>query len=570
MSSLKAVIYTRVSTEDQADNGTSLETQELACLRKAADLQSAIVEVVKDEGVSGARYTTRAGIQTALAHIETGAASLLIVHSLSRLSREVEHQQNIKKRIERVGGRLVICDMPLEDTEEGNLMFGISGAFAQYERSVIRKRTMSGKKRRAEEGQQPQRSRSPYGYHIVQNAEVTAGIYPASMRGRYIVDEEKSKIARRIFAGYAGRTESLPSLCKKLNAEGVPAPSGGVWHESTIRVILTNPVYKGQPVSGRHKSSTDEGRLQKFHALTGVPITTTDVRHLVPEKNRLILSAPPLVSEEVWNAAQERLATMKARYSGSDKITQMLSGMCICPHCGGRAILKYQKADGKLYRYFWCSSRRKARNLPGELPCKGDLYPVLVVEQATIRAVQEAAQQPHAMAAALRAYRRNQSRTPDNAEAQREMNAIAKALATIAEEEAITVQAQIAGIRGGVSPDAYTAAFSQLTARRKELEGRRAALQSVLALPEKERPQERTDADLLQCALDEVAYILTDDCVKGAEKRRVLGTVVEKVLPHKEGADVVFVPNVLYSVRDEETQSLSSCHTICIGMRTQR
>ena len=52
--SSRAVIYTRVSTNRQAEEGTSLEVQEAACLRKAQDLEAEVVDIVSDEGVSGA------------------------------------------------------------------------------------------------------------------------------------------------------------------------------------------------------------------------------------------------------------------------------------------------------------------------------------------------------------------------------------------------------------------------------------------------------------------------------------------------------------------------------------
>ncbi len=82
----------------------------------------------------------------------------------------------------------------------------------------------------------------------------------------------------------------------------------------------------------------------------------------------------------------------------------MLSGLCFCPYCGERAVTKYQQAHGKSYSYYWCSSRNKSRNLAGERPCKGDLYPLEVVEQAALKAVREAWQHPEAISAALAVY----------------------------------------------------------------------------------------------------------------------------------------------------------------------
>jgi hypothetical protein len=78
MSTPKAIIYTRVSTDEQVE-GTSLETQALHCLRKAGELAAQIVDTPCDEGVSGSLYASRPGIQKALAIIEAGKANLLIV-----------------------------------------------------------------------------------------------------------------------------------------------------------------------------------------------------------------------------------------------------------------------------------------------------------------------------------------------------------------------------------------------------------------------------------------------------------------------------------------------------------
>ena len=102
---------------------------------------------------------------------------------------------------------------------------------------------------------------------------------------------------KRILESYAAGTHSYSQLCRELNNEGIPPPgSGSAWHEPTIRCLLTNPVYKGDPLSGRIKRYIDESRLQQRHRLTGDPITTAEVRYFAPEAEWLTLSAPPLVS----------------------------------------------------------------------------------------------------------------------------------------------------------------------------------------------------------------------------------------------------------------------------------
>lgn len=154
-------------------------------------------------------------------------------------------------------------------------------------------------------------------------------------------------------------------------------------------------------MSGWQKCFVDENRLGKRHKLTGRPIVTPHVRSLVSEDKRITLSSPPLVTEAVWDAVQERLAKGRVEGNGNPRQVRMLSGHTVCPCCGGKAGFKQQKANGKRYRYFLCNGHKDARYQSGVSPCRGDLYPVEMVEQAVLQAVRDAWQCPHAVVAAL-------------------------------------------------------------------------------------------------------------------------------------------------------------------------
>ena len=127
-----AVPYTRVSTGEQAKEGTSLGGQREACRAKALVLGLPVVAEYEDAGISGGFLITRPGMQAALTEISTGQADTLICANISRYSRDTEHQQAIKKATRAAGGRLVFCDMDFDDTPEGDLAFGIMGGFARY------------------------------------------------------------------------------------------------------------------------------------------------------------------------------------------------------------------------------------------------------------------------------------------------------------------------------------------------------------------------------------------------------------------------------------------------------
>lgn len=570
-----AVLVCRVSSGTQVKHGTSLESQLDLCRAKAKSLGLTIFAEYEDAGISGGLLQMRAGMQAAIADVQAGRASHLICATLDRFSRTVEHQWAIKRAIEASGGAVVFCDMDFDDTPEGDLAFGIMGGFKQYERQAIRVRTMRGKRKRAESGQQPQRSRPPFGYLIVTHADVTRGTYPPDQLGHYFVVEDKAAIVRRLFEGYAAGTQSMPGLARALNQEGVPTPGGGrAWLEPTLRVILTNPVYKGEPASGKQRTVVDEGRLQQVHRLNGRPITRPEVRIARPREEWVPLSAPPLVTAEVWQAAQEQMAVMRTTQGGSPRQTQMLSGKVFCPHCGAPAVVKHQKANGVTYRYYLCGAQRRSRVLGPERPCTGDLYPIPETERAALTALEKALPCPESIAEALAVHREGQDGAkPSPEEVRTRLRDLDAGLVQIKADEQAAVQAQVAGMRAGASPDAYAAVFADIAARRKDLEGRRGALSGRARCP---KPGKTGDGEVVAGMLKAALAVLSNPDVPGHEKRSALAPIVERVVCRKGGADVVFAPGLFDGPWGEgddlwsKDGARSTYQTTCIGISTHR
>ena len=256
-----AVIVTRVSTGEQVKNGTSLESQLDACRLKALTLNLPIFAEYEDAGLSGGLLLMREGMQRAIADIKAGHANTLICAKMSRYSRDVEHQQSIRKEVRQAGSVVVFCDMEFADTPEGDLAFSIMGGFAEYERKVIRARTMSGRQKRIDQGQQPTRGHSPYGYHIVTHADVTRGTYEPEMVGRYVIVPAEADAIRMAFMAYAQGEASMSGVCRLLHASGARPRRAQIWHIATLHDILSNPAYKGEPATGRYRYTMDEQRV---------------------------------------------------------------------------------------------------------------------------------------------------------------------------------------------------------------------------------------------------------------------------------------------------------------------
>jgi hypothetical protein len=149
--------------------------------------------------------------------------------------------------------------MHFDDTPEGDLAFNIMGDFAAYERALIRKRSITGKLRRVEEGIQPSRAMRLFGYHIVTENDVISGRYPAEELGKYHVIQEEAAWVRGMLQRYAAGA-SMRSIARWLQESGVPTHRGASHRApETVTGIIRNLVYRGLATFGKRERRVDPG-----------------------------------------------------------------------------------------------------------------------------------------------------------------------------------------------------------------------------------------------------------------------------------------------------------------------
>ena len=138
---MKAIIYARVSTEEQEKKGYSIEAQLESC-RSYARAKGWEVVAEYHEAKSGKRAENREALQKALMFMEEGGADILIVWRLDRLTRSLI---DFVKIIERIGPRIASVMEGFDmSTPEGKMLAHILASFAEYEREVISERTKKG------------------------------------------------------------------------------------------------------------------------------------------------------------------------------------------------------------------------------------------------------------------------------------------------------------------------------------------------------------------------------------------------------------------------------------------
>jgi len=164
---MKAIGYIRVSTEDQAREGISLDNQEAKINAYASLNDLDLIEVIRDEGASG-KDLDREGMKRLLEMVEASRIEAIIVYKLDRLSRKTIDTLNLIEMFEGKGIAFhSISEKVDTKSATGKFFLTIISAIAQMERDLIAERTkdaLSHKKVKRE-----WLGRIPFGFKIEDN-----------------------------------------------------------------------------------------------------------------------------------------------------------------------------------------------------------------------------------------------------------------------------------------------------------------------------------------------------------------------------------------------------------------
>ena len=167
-----AFAYVRVSTEEQAIGGVSLDAQR-ASAKKYCELHGLTLDhIYADEGISGKRADNRPGLQDAI-RAASAVHGVLVVHSLSRLARSTRDAIDIADHLAKAGADLVSISEKIDTTNGmGRFFFTTIAALAQLERDLISERTaaaMAHKRSRRERVS----GKIPLGYDLADDRNVS-------------------------------------------------------------------------------------------------------------------------------------------------------------------------------------------------------------------------------------------------------------------------------------------------------------------------------------------------------------------------------------------------------------
>ena len=235
---MKAIIYTRVSTEEQTTN-FSLPHQEKACIEYAKGKGWEIDRVFKEEGESGTWFN-RTQLQNLLEYCRKTKKEekVLVVYSIDRLARDVEVHYAIKALLNKYKVPLFSVNQPIDSSAEGQLMETIFAGTSQYENKLRGRRAKDGLRKRFESGYWCWGA--PFGYKNIKTADGQKIVVP---------DPETAPHITFAFNEYAKGIYSKVQIARKLRRRGLKTKTGKKVWPQFIDKILRNKFHAGIMVS---------------------------------------------------------------------------------------------------------------------------------------------------------------------------------------------------------------------------------------------------------------------------------------------------------------------------------
>ncbi len=288
---IRVAWYIRCSTDEQFKHGYSVEMQKDALEKETKHRAENNNWVTKedwifiDEGQSGADLK-RPEFERMMDYVKDGEFDLVLVWKIDRLSRNLTHLLSTFEKMKKY--KVSFCSIK-ENIDFsgaiGTLIFQIFGALAQFERELIRARSMEGIRTSAKAGNWTSTG-VPYGYERVKNA---------SGKGTTLkIISEEAKWILQMFEWFVYDGKNYEEIARLMNDKKVPKGKTSPaktkktkWYAYSISTMLSNTVYMGEKIKEYHDSDDPD------------------------DIEEVLVKVPPIVNKTLFRQAQHLINEIK-------------------------------------------------------------------------------------------------------------------------------------------------------------------------------------------------------------------------------------------------------------------
>jgi len=315
---LKAAIYCRVSTEEQAKEGFSIAAQKKTLLYFCEMKKWSIANIYVDEGVSG-KSTKRPAFLQMIEDAASGYFDVILVWKINRFSRKNSDLLNTVEYLRKYGVNLISYSEQFDaSTPSGKLLLSMLGSIGEFERDTLVENIRAGMKERAEQG--------------LFNGGRVLGY--DTVDGKLVINEKEATTVRRIFDLYL-KGNGYSDICRILREENKTTKNNCQFQINSIKRILKNPIYAGYITYNK---------------------STKIINKVIKNDNFICTpgSHDKIIPESTFQKVQEIMDSKKQSYCNHN--SYILTPVLKCPYCGGKMTghTGNRKKDGSHYRYYIC------------------------------------------------------------------------------------------------------------------------------------------------------------------------------------------------------------------------
>lgn len=345
---MKVAIYIRVSTEDQAKEGYSLEVQREFLInyakREGWEIYHPDGNDVYEDDESG--YTReRTELKRLLTDAKRGKFNMVLVYKIDRFSRKLKDLLNLVDELEEMNVGLKSATEYYDTSNSaGKMMFQQLGSFAEFERNRIKERVFPGMVKGVEKGNWQGARYSPYGYSYNK----------LDPEKKLRVVKEEADIVKMIYMMYLSG-QSTQQIAGYLYRKGYKTRSGGKFNTKLICDILKNQVYLGNLVWNEYHYNKKQKTLKGY-------------KYVRNEPSKVIIAKgkhEAIISQEDFDAVQKKLElARKGVVRKCNSNDYPLTGILLCARCGNRfqgcvnTATRENKKTKTKRRYYRCSARQ--------------------------------------------------------------------------------------------------------------------------------------------------------------------------------------------------------------------
>ena len=332
-------IYCRVSTEEQSENGYSIDEQERLLEEWCKKMGYVIYKCYSDRGISGKNIKDRPALKELLSDAKEGKFDMVISWKINRVSRKLEDVLKIVSLLEKNNITFKSYSEPFEtDTPAGRMQFQMMALIGEFERGTIAQNVKMGMIAKAKSGNWC--GGRVLGYDLVPNnspEEEKKG------KNKLEINEKEAEIVRFIFNEYS-KGKGYKAITNQINKLGYKTKKGNNFSVGSIRDILTNPVYIGEIRYNVRQNWSEKRR-----------------RNINPNPIRVKGKHEAIIDRELWDKVQLILESKKGKPSRIYDGEYPLTGILRCPKCGAGMVISRTTntlADGSKKRiaYYCCGN----------------------------------------------------------------------------------------------------------------------------------------------------------------------------------------------------------------------